>query len=322
VNKQLKIKNRQLVSRGIEWAGSSLDQPMPGIATIPYQLPDGRTVHLVDNGRTSNPIGGCHFGCRWLMPDGTEAICYAERVAEGVARGAFEDGFAPTKTTHGHTERQVYWRPGEFEAWSKAEPCEIFAGSMADMAGPWVPDEMVQQVIDAMRRASQHRFYVLTKNAPRLPRFEFPENVWVGASVPPSKMGGVTLDADAQRRMLHRTIASLYEAKAGVRWLSLEPLSWDAADVLSEYDGLNQAVQWIVIGAATNGATAYQPDVRWVNRLLILADEQQIPVFFKGNMAWDRSRWREDKPVDAFWHALMGRAHGDPQQLDMFGGAQ
>jgi len=334
MNKQLKTKGAVAVSRGIEWCGSSFAAPHPAIKTWPWQLPDGRTVYLADNGRTSNPIGGCHFGCQWTMPDGSEAICYAKRVAEGVAGAAFPDGFAPTHTSHGHTTRQVYWRPEELEAWKTAPPSEIFVGSMADLFGPWVPNEMIDDVLSAMRAASQHRFYALTKNAPALPRWLFPPNVWVGASIPPSKMGGITLDADAQARMLRKTIDSLRHVEAGVRWLSLEPLSWDAAEVLREVGDLGTAIRWMVIGAATNGAKTFQPEPRWVERLLDLCDEYRVPVFFKGNLEWDRGRWREDKPEDAFMRRLTQPAHltpdpspifGEgskpPAQLDLFGGA-
>lgn len=358
MNKQLKTNGAVAVSRGIEWCGSSFAAPHPAIKTYPWTLPDGRIVYLADNGRTSNPIGGCHFGCQWTMPDGSEAICYAKRVAEGVAGQAFPDGFAPTHTSHGHTTRQVYWRPEELEAWKTAPPSEIFVGSMADLFGPWLDHEDVteygddpqSEVLDAMWGDDVgHRFYILTKNAPALTRVigygkpgRFPSNVWVGASIPPSRMGSVTLDADVQRRMLEKMIDSLRQVEAGVKWLSLEPLSWDAAEVLSEVGDLGTAIRWMVIGAATNGAKTFQPEPRWVERLLDLCDEYRVPVFFKGNLEWDRGRWREDKPEDAFMRRLTQPAHltpgpgaepqrppkigegskaGEPVQLDLFGGA-
>ncbi len=33
---------------------------------------------------TRNAIGGCMHECRWQMPDGSVAICYAEQFAERV----------------------------------------------------------------------------------------------------------------------------------------------------------------------------------------------------------------------------------------------
>ena len=31
---------------------------------------------------TWNPVGGCRHACRWKMPDGTIARCYAESFVE------------------------------------------------------------------------------------------------------------------------------------------------------------------------------------------------------------------------------------------------
>ncbi len=43
---------------------------------------------------TRNAIGGCMHECRWQMPDGSVAICYAEHLAEdGVAKRAYSQGF-------------------------------------------------------------------------------------------------------------------------------------------------------------------------------------------------------------------------------------
>ncbi|PJF34693.1 MAG: hypothetical protein CUN49_14360, partial [Candidatus Thermofonsia Clade 1 bacterium] len=56
-------------------------------------------------------------------------------------------------------------------------------------------------------------------------------------------------------------------------------------------------LDWAVIGAATNGARTYQPERRWVENLLNLFDQQGTQVFFKGNLEWPESEWREAFPV-------------------------
>jgi hypothetical protein len=55
-------------------------------------------------------------------------------------------------------------------------------------------------------------------------------------------------------------------------------------------------LQWAVIGAATNGAKAYQPRPEWVRNVLQVLDEQGTKVFFKGNLKWEP--WRIDFPVE------------------------
>ena len=69
-------------------------------------------------------------------------------------------------------------------------PRNIFVCSMADMFGEWVPDEWIQAVFDACRKAPQHRYLFLTKNPDRYDALEdagmiTPEdqNFWLGSTV-------------------------------------------------------------------------------------------------------------------------------------------
>ncbi len=229
---------------------------------------------------TWNPVGGCKHACRWEMPDGSIAICYAEHVAERVAQAAYPHGF-----------EHHYWRPELLEEPLKLkEPAKIFLDSMSDLMGHWVPDEQIEQVLDIAREARQHSFQLLTKNAPRLLQFEFPPNVWVGVSAPPSFFMGRRLSEQQQARMVRRQIEVLRDVKAAVRWMSIEPLSFDIAPLLVDSD-----LQWAVIGAATNGPKSYQPRPEWVVNVLDVLDAQNTAVFFKGNIEW--SPWREEFPA-------------------------
>lgn len=102
---------------------------------------------------TWNPVGGCKHGCRWEMPDGTIAACYAERVAQGVAQAHYPDGFAA------HT-----WRPGLLdEPLAVRTPAKIFLDSMADLFGSWVPQTHIDLVLVTVARAHWHTFQVLTR---------------------------------------------------------------------------------------------------------------------------------------------------------------
>jgi protein gp37 len=228
---------------------------------------------------TWNPIGGCQHGCRWKMPDGSIAECYAETVAERVAQSAYPSGF-----------EYHYWRP-EFlyEPLKQLKPARIFLDSMSDLMGHWVPKDQIEAVLDVCRRAEWHQFQLLTKNAPRLLEFNFPPNVWVGVSAPPSIMFGRTLSVAQQGRMLKRMLEILDQIQVPVRWMSIEPLSFDIAPLLESSN-----LQWAVIGAATNGAKAYQPKSEWVANVLSVLDKKGTSVFFKGNLIW--SPWREDFP--------------------------
>lgn len=265
MNKQGTLVNGK-VSGGIEW--------------LITRLPDGTERR----GYTHNPVGGCQHGCRWTMPDGKIAICYAESTAEGAASAAYPHGF-----------EHHYWRPGALNEPERVkEPARIFVDSMSDLFGAWVGDDEIRAVFEMCRRAHWHTFLALTKNAPRLLKFkgEFPANLHVGISTPPDYMLGRKLTEAQKRRMLEKGLSVLAEVgdHIPVMWVSVEPLSWDVSPIFKA----NKPAKWVVIGAASNGKVKYQPDPAHVQALLDVLDAQGVPVFFKGNLIW--AEWREEYP--------------------------
>jgi len=252
-------------------------------------LPNGTRLR----GFTANPIGGCFHGCQWHMPNGQRAICYAKDTAEGLARSAYSEGF-----------EHHYWRPHILSAFPKLkEPAGIFVGSMADVFGHWVPDDQIEQILQAMADANHHTYFLLTKNAPRLRKFSFPPNVWLGVSVPPDYMyqdedtHPRKLSDHQKYRMLEASLKTLAARDLPVRWVSFEPLSWDVSEIVERHPG---AIQWAVIGAASNGPAKYPPDEAHLKALLKVLDDQGVPVNFKGNLKslpWAAANWREQFPT-------------------------
>src|SRR3990167_4462082 len=119
MNKQTKYKHGLLVSRGVEWTDY-----------------------------TWNPVGGCLHACRWTMPNGQIAVCYAEETALGVARAAYPQGFA-----------HHYWRPDNLDEPRRVKtPARIFLDSMSDLFGSWVPDDQINAVLDMCRLTQWHTF--------------------------------------------------------------------------------------------------------------------------------------------------------------------
>lgn len=268
VNKQRKYKNGVLVGRGIEWTDY-----------------------------TSNPMGGCLHGCKWVMPDGSVANCYAEDVAEGIASRTYPQGF-----------EHYYWNPEEMSKWKTLRAgSRVFVGSMADIFGAWVPSEDITSLIDHIREVPNVTFQLLTKNPRRMLDFEFPRNAWLMASTPPNVMNknfrtGVDMNentlSDRQREALFiNTLLVLkqLQERGNVTAISAEPLTIDASKYLYEYHG----VDWIIVGAASNGKTYYAPDEMWVKRLALYADLHKIPLFYKGNLKvlpWAAEHWHEEFP--------------------------
>lgn len=216
------------------------------------------------------------------MPDGSIAECYAKTIAERVTQDAYSQGF-----------EHHYWRPQVLEEPLKQKiPSRIFLDSMSDLMGYWVPEVQIEQVLEICRQASHHTFQLLTKNAPRLRQFDFPPNVWVGVSAPPTQMFGKPLSLHQQTRMLEAMLKVLKEVDVPVRWISIEPLSFDIAPLLAD-----SQLQWAIIGAATNGSKAYQPRPEWIENVLKVLDAENTKVFFKGNLKWPTSEWREHFPI-------------------------
>jgi protein gp37 len=220
------------------------------------------------------------------MPDGSIARCYAQDVAEGVASAAYPKGF-----------EYHYWHPARLSEPAKVKTSSrIFMDSMSDFMGAWIPEEHVYKTLLTVRECYWHDFQMLTKNAPRILKFaeQIPRNLWIGVSMPPSIMLGRELTPDQQARYMEkamyvfRTLSETWR-KPNVMWLSLEPLSFDVADMIDF-----EVVNWIVIGAASNGRKKYQPNPEYVQNVLDKAQKHGTPVFFKGNLEW--SPWMEEFP--------------------------
>lgn len=270
MNKQKKRLKDGSISRGIEWTDY-----------------------------TWNPIGGCFHACQWEMPDGSVANCYAEDVADRVAQKAYPKGF-----------EHHYWHEAELlEPLKLRQPSKIFVGSMADVFGHWVPSEQIAEVLNVARINAEHTFQFLTKNPCRVLQFadQIPPNCWIGASTPPDFMWGRRLKFNQRVALLMTTLKALHAVRRrGITtWISAEPLTIDVgkclAFVASELSKVNGVpIDWMVIGAASNGRILYAPDHGLVVNAVTRADELGIKVFFKGNMkvsAWAQDNWREEFPV-------------------------
>ena len=256
----------------------------------------GRGIEWCDE--TRNATGGCMHDCKWEMPDGTVAGCYAKALAEsGVARAGYPHGF-----------EHHYFRPEALKHLpSGKEPLLIFVDSMSDLFETNVPREHVDQVLDAMAKGPHHSYQSLTKAAPQILKYldRLPANLWVGVSSPPDWFMGQRLSQKQQEAMLRRSLEVLAEVKAktgNIVWMSAEPVSWDLTTVLNE----SHPLDWIIIGAASDGRRYFQPDAEHVRRLLKVMDATGTPVFYKGNIrptfktdlgSPALNRWREDFPL-------------------------
>jgi protein gp37 len=199
---------------------------------------------------TWNPLTGCDKispGCKH---------CYAERMAkrlQAMGQANYANGFK--MTLHEHVlEKPLEWKT----------PQTVFVNSMSDLFHKKVPVSFIQHAFDVMRRASWHRFQILTKRSVRLlelnPVIDWPDNVWMGVSVE---------NADYAFR-----VDQLRKTGAKVKFLSLEPL-------LGPLHHLNLGgISWVIVGGES-GPGARKMDADWVKEIRNQCLSARVPFFFK-----------------------------------------
>jgi protein gp37 len=159
--------------------------------------------------------------------------------------------------------------------WKK--PQTIFVNSMSDMFHAEVPANFIISAFDVMRRASWHRFQVLTKRSERLlslsERMPWTENIWMGVSVESS--------AYTYR------IDDLRKTGARIKFLSLEPL-------LGPLDRLQlDRIDWVIVGGES-GPGARTMKSEWVTSIRDQCVEAAVPFFFKQwGGVWKKKLGRE-----------------------------
>lgn len=199
---------------------------------------------------TWNPVTGCNKvspGCKH---------CYAEVMArrlKAMGQPNYSNGFKLTTQPH-MLELPLQWRKSK----------TIFVNSMSDLFHDDVSLDYLTSVFDVMKRASWHRFQVLTKRSERLAslaaQLDWPSNVWMGVSV--------------ERNDYTYRIDDLRRVPAAVRFLSLEPL-------LGRIPNLNlEGIHWVIVGGES-GARARPIEAEWVTEIRDQCRLAEVPFFFK-----------------------------------------
>jgi protein gp37 len=262
------------VKREVKRAGFEDSTDEPGVVMlqtwdgqeVPYPLPKGKAKFNATNEHIGwspwswNVVTGCLHDC---------PFCYAREIAQ-----FFPTKFKPTF----HPERldapaNMKVPPeAEHDPWLK----RVFAGSMADQYGGWVPDDWIEQIHAVMRANPQWEYLLLTKNPRR----------YVGMKLPPTAWAGTTVAEQKQVRIAEEAFRKV---KARVRWLSLEPLLEPLKfSDLSMFD-------WVVMGAQTaTGQPApighvpeFAPPIEWIVSIIAQAREFGCGIYMKRNLLGD-----------------------------------
>ncbi len=251
---------------------------------------------------TWNPVTGCLHGCEY---------CYARKIAnrfgtlDKIIESSAEEGInldsayfsnpdyfselnEPVRDENGKIEpypTNFYptfhkYRLDNPQKWKK--PRTIFVCSMADLFGEWVPFKWIDDVIDACRKAPQHRYLFLTKNPKRYAeldggrnmRLPPKNNMWYGATT-------------TNNKQLSEAIKSFgcLSSKAKT-FLSVEPILEDISQSESWRTATDyRYVDWVIIGAETgNRKDKVVPSKEWIENIVYDCACNDIPVFMKDSL--------------------------------------
>jgi len=232
--------------------------------------------------RTWNPVTGCLHGCPY---------CYAKKIAQRF--GGDGDCFVRDygKVLYGkdglhEIDVPTVWcncpdRPNRtfpypfgfaptFHRYRLDEPQRIkkpqnvFVGSMCDLFGEWVPDEWIKAVFEACKKAPQHRYLFLTKNASRYPApTKQNDNFWYGAT------------------FTNGEEIYFFPKRSNVNYfISIEP-------ILSEFErgGNVKDIKWVIVGAETgNRKGKVIPKREWIENIVETCHAENVPVFMKDSL--------------------------------------
>ena len=184
--------------------------------------PDGR------QGYTWNPITGCLNHDNGLCKGGGFP-CYAYKLAHGRLKQRYldnedfaclteETGFAYAGKRGDDPFYPRFWEERLSDpVWLPSShrlpaPKGIFVCDMSDLFGIGIPEKWTHRVLNIIRHTPYNIYYLLTKQAQRLPDFSpFPDNCWVGVTA-------------TSRAALKTALLALAGVRARVKYISFEPL--------------------------------------------------------------------------------------------------
>lgn len=207
-----------------------------------------------------NPVTGCSFGCPY---------CYARDLTNHYPK-AFPNGFKPTF----HPERLLDPVNSKLPKEGVSGNRNVFVCSMADLFGPWVPQDWIDQVMDACSKAQAWTYIFLTKNPERLIGINWPKNAWVGTTI------------DCQDRISSALPVfkelNEHQFRPGALFVSCEPMN-ERLDFGAH--GL-EVFDWVIVGGRSKSSRmkAFQPEKAWVDSLHEAARKSGCMIYDKPNL--------------------------------------
>ena len=203
--------------------------------------------------KTWNPFTGCTKispACR---------NCYAETLALKLQRwgtAGYDKGFEFTV----HEDRLRKADPVK-----RKKPTLWFINSMSDTFHEDAGEESLGRLMEIVREAHWHNFYILTKRSGRMKEYfdhnEAPENLWAGVTVEDREYGLPRLRDLQTTQVRHKHICC-------------EPLLEDLGEI--DLSGIS-----LVVGGGESGSKARKTELAWVESLVRQCESQNVPLYWK-----------------------------------------
>ena len=242
-----KTEREEIIAKGFDASGSLNKQGSTRIEWAQWSL---------------NTVTGCKHDCPY---------CYARDIINQKFKYGFEPLFHPDRLS-GPAATKI-----PQEAVKQMGFRNIFANSMSDLFGQWVPDDWIESTIEMARRNSKWNFLTLTKFPIKAAEFDYPDNWWMGT----------TVDTQARVENAERAFAKI---RCKTKWLSCEPLltplKFKRIDLF----------QWIVIGGSSPSTKTPEwiPPFDWVTELHRQARDAGLKIYHRTNLGlYDSMRVRE-----------------------------
>lgn len=157
--------------------------------------------------RTWNPYHGCRHACSY---------CWARKLAEGRLQSQgkkYAKGFEPELLP---SDLEKHFKPGE----------RIFVCAMGDLFGKWVPNAIIQAVIDVTAKWPETEFLFMTKRPSRYHSFHFSRNTILGTTVESDLQYPDIYDKESQPESTWERMSAMRALKHPRKFISIEPIMY------------------------------------------------------------------------------------------------
>jgi len=185
--------------------------------------------------------------------------CYAEGLALKLNRwgtAGYENKFQFTV----HRDRLEKAAPLK-----RKKPTLYFINNMSDTFNEDAEEQNIDEIINIVKQAHWHNFYMLTKRSSRMRKYfenkTVPDNLWIGVTVEDKTHGLPRLN-------------DLQKIKAAHKHICCEPLLKDLGDI--DLTGIS-----LVVAGGESGKDARRTDIRWVESLQHQCKKQNSHFYWK-----------------------------------------